>query len=229
MNHPTLHWPQLGIKGSLRSFSPWNSFLASQLLPGWIFPCGNFIWPKMSRDAERCPVAHWGEQTLCLVPSSLHRSTSWFLILRLVTESQAFFAAKEQLQCYQLSTALLVIEVDDQQSLNFSNHFILYRLYTRLQTTENWNFYQPEILQFASIFQRRVQTTRFWSFYHPCKWRGQFELKPILNHKWPSCLILVSVALLGVDSLYTSDTGPYKWRVTKSPNDLYEYQIPSPR
>ena len=90
-------------------------------------------------------------------------------------------------------------------------------------------FYQPEILQFAFIFQRRVQTTRFWSFYHPCKWRGQFELKPILNHKWPSCLILVSVALLGVDSLYTSDTGPYKWRVTKSPNDLYEYQIPSPR
>ena len=191
----------------------------------------------MSRDAERCPVAHWGEPTLCLVPSLVvasfnilisHTSPAWWQRVELVCKNWKY-AAKEQLQCYQLSTALLVIEVDDQQSLNFSNHFILYRLYTRLQTTENWNFYQPEILQFASIFQRRVQTTRFWSFYHPCKWRGQFELKPILNHKWPSCLILVSVALLGVDSLYTSDTGPYKWRVTKSPNDLYEYQIPSPR
>ena len=46
-----------------------------------------------------------------------------------------------------------------------------------------------------------------------CKWRRSFWSKRILNHKWTACLILVSVSLLGADSLYTSAAECiYNWR-----------------
>ena len=46
-----------------------------------------------------------------------------------------------------------------------------------------------------------------------CKWGRSFWSKRILNHKWTACLILVSVSLLGADSLYTSAAECiYNWR-----------------
>ena len=46
-----------------------------------------------------------------------------------------------------------------------------------------------------------------------CKWGRSFWSKRILNHKWTACLVLVSVSLLGADSLYTSASECiYNWR-----------------
>ena len=75
-----------------------------------------------------------------------------------------------------------------------------------------WDFFSPRKLfrTFDPTIRTLVQLKFALIF---CKWRRSFWSKCILNHKWTACLILVSVSLLGADSLYTSAAECiYNWR-----------------
>ena len=92
VNHPTLHWPQLGIKGSLRSFSPWNSFFGLPVAP-WL---NLSLWKfYLAKDVQRCrkmpscPL-RWTNTLPCAIVRRCifqHPNFSYFACL--VTESRA--------------------------------------------------------------------------------------------------------------------------------------------
>ena len=153
------------LYNAARSFSPWTGLFWP---PACLSACLDIYLDILLADAQRCPLGWSGT-----LPHTI--LVGWCIVQHCPTLSNIVR------YCPTLSDIPIrhILLTGDKE---LTHRCIKLHLFAISSTSTN------------VLIETRVQRSVHQSFYPPSKWRRQLGLKPILYHKWSSCLILGSDA-----------------------------------